>query len=126
MKHFRAKGRTVRRVPGQMNKTEAAYAERLRADTSLAMFRFEPIKLRLADNTYFSPDFMVIAADGQVELHEVKVEKADGSVLMEDDAAVKIKVAAEIYDEFVFKLCSRATKKNGGGWTIKVVGPDRN
>jgi len=96
---------------GVMNKTEAAYAEYLK---SLAMagevvwWRFEGIKLRLADNTFYTPDFDVMKADGMMEIHEVKG-------YWEDDARVKIKVAAEQYP-FVFLAIKAVAKKNGGGW----------
>lgn len=119
MKHFRARGRTVRRLPGQMNKTEQDYADKLTRENW--RFRFEALKLRLADNTYFTPDFVVYDPDGLIEFHEVKAEMSNGKLLIEDDAAVKIKVAAEMYPEFKFVLCSKATKKNGGGWTMKEV-----
>lgn len=119
MKHFRARGRTVRRLPGQMNKTEQEYANVLTAQG--IKHRFEAITLRLADNTRFTPDFQCFDDEGYIEFREVKAERSDGKLLIEDDAAVKIKVAAEMYPEFKFVLCSKATKKNGGGWTMKEV-----
>jgi len=92
---------------GTMNKTEAAYAQllelRQRAGEIL-WYKFEGIKLRLADKTFYTPDFAVLAADGVLELHEVK-----GVWL--DDARVKIKVAAEIYP-----LRFIAVKKTKDGW----------
>lgn len=51
---------------GEMNKTEAAYAARLRALQAageVQWHRFEGMKLRLADNTFYTPDFAVMAAD---------------------------------------------------------------
>lgn len=90
-----------------MNKTEMAYAEYLRlliAAKQIKRFDFEPEKLRLADSTYFIPDFRVIKMDDTVEFHEVKG-------FWRDDARVKIKVAAEMHP-YVFK----AVKKNKGGW----------
>jgi hypothetical protein len=78
---------------GAMNKTEAAYAQHLRMREmagEVAWYRFEGIKLRLADNTFYSPDFAVMLADGSMEIHEVKG-------FWTDDARVKIKVAAELY-----------------------------
>ena len=98
---------------GQMNKTEAAYmavlATRLHAG-ELAWFRFEGVKLRLADNTFYTPDFSVMCADGQMEMHEVKG-------FWTDDARVKIKVAAEMYP-FRF-LAIRQDKKSPGGWSYE-------
>ena len=92
---------------GQLNKTEQAYAAHLelkRIAGEIVWLRFEGVKLRLADNTFYTPDFAVMAADGVIELHEVKGFWAD-------DARVKIKVAAEQYP-FRFK----AVKKTRGGW----------
>lgn len=102
------------RLPaGQMNKTEAAYAAHLDARRHLGevlWFRFEGVKLRLADNTFYTPDFAVMVASGQIELHEVKG-------FMEEDANVKIKVAASQYP-FVFRLVRKA---KGGEWDIREV-----
>ena len=87
---FRALGR----LPiGSMNKTESAYDLHLRELEHLGLVlwhKFEALKLRLADNTFYTPDFAVLMRDGAVEMHEIK-----GFWL--DDARVKIKVAASIY-----------------------------
>lgn len=96
---------------GQMNKTEAAYADALKnrqMTGEVAWFKFEGVKLRLADNTFYSPDFAVMLADGQMEMHEVKG-------YWQDDARVKIKVAAELYP-FRFIAVQPLSKKAGGGW----------
>jgi hypothetical protein len=106
--------RALGRLPkGQMNKTEAAYAAHLDAKRSLGevlWFRFEGLKLRLADNTFYDTDFVVLVASGQLEVHEVKG-------FMMDDAAVKLKVAASQYP-FVFRL---VRKGKGGNWDIREV-----
>ncbi len=83
-----------------MNKTEQAYAERLallQLAGEIRSFRFEPVKFRLADRTFYTPDFMVVTAD-EVQFHEIK------GYLPEDDANVKIKVVAEMYPEFQFQM----------------------
>lgn len=82
-------------IQGRMNGTEAKFADVLKEDPSVALFRFESIKLRLADNTFYTPDFMVVNAGGLVAFYEVKG-------FWRDDARVKIKVAAELYPEFKF------------------------
>lgn len=94
-----------------MNKTEAAYRDLLRDAQSLGdvqWFRFEGLKLRLADNTFYTPDFAVMAADGVIECHEVKG-------FWRDDARAKIKIAAEQYP-FRFKAVQALPKSKGGGW----------
>lgn len=100
---------------GAMNKTEAAYAAHLesqRAAGQVLWFRFEGLKLRLADNTFYTPDFAVMAADGQLECHEVKG-------YWQDDARVKIKVAAEQYP-LTFLAVKAKAKKDGGGWAVET------
>ena len=47
---------------GAMNKTEAAYARTLelrKAADEVAWYKFEGLKFRLADNTFYTPDFAV-------------------------------------------------------------------
>jgi hypothetical protein len=80
------------RLPrGKKNKPEAAYElevlePQLHAGEIL-FYRFEAIKLRLADNTFLTVDFPVITAAGELEFREVKGRWTD-------DARAKIKVAA--------------------------------
>lgn len=98
------------RKAGQMNKTEAAYAARLESlklAGEIADYCFECLKLRLADNTFYAPDFMVLRPDGAFEIHEVKGH-------WEDDARVKIKTAAEL---FPFKFI--AARKQKGAWVFE-------
>jgi hypothetical protein len=93
-----------------MNKTEQAYADRLeilRRAGEVLSFRFEAIKLRLAKNTFYTPDFLVVTPS-QIEFHEVKG-------FWQDDARVKIKVAADQYPEFAFI----AVQKSKDGWKVE-------
>jgi hypothetical protein len=99
---------------GQMNKTEQAYAERLKLlqhAGAIAWFKFEGIKLRLADKTFYSPDFAVMLANGELEMHEVKG-------FWQDDARAKIKIAADLYP-FRFIAVKVKPKKDGGGWAVE-------
>jgi hypothetical protein len=96
---------------GEMNKLEQRYAEHLetlKQAGEILWFKFEGVKLRLADNTFFTGDFAVMLADETIEIHETKG-------FMADDAAVKIKVAAAMYP-FKFVLIRQRAKKLGGGW----------
>jgi hypothetical protein len=100
---------------GQMNKTEAAYSQHLDAlkfSGQVAWFKFEGVKLRLADNTFYTPDFAVMRSDGLMEMHEVKG-------FWQDDARAKIKIAADLYP-FRFLAVKAQAKKNGGGWDVEV------
>ncbi len=96
-----------RHTPGKMNKTEQRYAELLegrRLAGEIVGWRFEAYKLRLADNTFFTVDFVVQLPSGEIQLHELKASTRGGKTLIEDDAMVKIKVAASLYPEFRFCL----------------------
>lgn len=100
---------------GERNKTEALYEtmlEDMRIDGRVLWYRFEGVKLRLADNTFYTPDFAVMLSTGAMEMHEVKG-------FWQDDARVKIKVAAELYP-FRFIAARPRPKKDGGGWNIEV------
>jgi len=95
---------------GVMNRTEEAYAnhlEKLKSQGEILWFKFEGMKFRLADNTFYTPDFCVMRANGEIEAHEVK-----GFWL--DKARVKIKVAA---DQFPIKFI--AIKINRNQFTIE-------
>ena len=99
---------------GAMNKTEAAYAGHLEARKAageVAWYLFEAVKLRLADNCFYTADFAVMLTDGVLEMHEVKGFWAD-------DVRVKIKVAAERFP-FRFIAVRAKTKKAGGGWEVE-------
>lgn len=99
---------------GQMNKTEAAYAQHLelrKRAGEVAWYRFEGIKLRLADSTFYTPDFAVMLSSGEMELHEVKG-------FWTDDARVKTKVAADQYPFRIIAVKAKA-KKAGGGWSVE-------
>lgn len=79
--------------PGEMNKSEANYAKHLelrKQAGEILWWCFEGFKFRLADNTFYTPDFPVMRADGVLEMHEFKGH-------WQDDARVKIKVAASLY-----------------------------
>jgi len=100
----KARGRRHDRTAGKMNKLEAAYSQELLPGT----WMFEAMKFRLADNTYYTPDFMVMNPEGYIEVHEVKG-------FWEDDARVKIKVFAEKFSWFVVKAVTRVK----GVWTVE-------
>jgi len=97
-----------------MNRTEAAYRDRLeilKRAGEILWYEFEAIKIRLADKTFYTPDFAVVTANGDLEFHEVKG-------FFRDDARVKIKVAAEHFPAKFIVIKARA-RSLGGGWEIK-------
>ncbi len=101
---------------GAMNKTEASYEATVLKPSfmagEIAWYKFEGVKLRLADNTFYTPDFIVMMSDGAIQCREVKG-------FWTDDARVKIKVAASLYP-FGFMAVRELPKKSGGGWDQEV------
>ena len=82
------------------SKLEARYAQQLdwrQAAGELTRWWYEALKLRLAARCWYTPDFLVLYPDGRLELHETKG-------FLRDDAWVKLKVAAEMYPRFRFRL----------------------
>ena len=93
-RHFRPRKRPM---PGKMNKLELSYRQLLeqrKMAGEIVRYRYEPLKFKLAPNTFYTPDFMVTFED-RVEIHETKG-------FWEEDARIKIKMAAELYPEFIF------------------------
>jgi hypothetical protein len=96
---------------GVMNKTEAAYAALLEGRKQLGNIKwyvFEGITLKLAPDTRYTPDFFVMEHDDTLHCIEVKG-------FWQDDAKVKIKVAAAMFP-FRFTAVKPKAKKDGGGW----------
>lgn len=95
----------------------AAYRSKLERDYAAHLFgmrlvgeihawRYEPFNIRLAKNTYYVVDFMVIANDGTIEFHETKgFSRATGRV--------KFKTAAELHPWFRWVW---VTRERGGAW----------
>lgn len=103
----------VKAVPHdhRMNKTEKNYSnhlEKLKLNGDILDWKHEPFNLRLADRTFYKPDFGVVTADGYIEIHEVKG-------VWRDDALVKTKTAAEMFPWFTFK----AIQDERGVWKVR-------
>lgn len=96
---------------GERNKTEAAYELFLESEKQrgeILWYAFEAMTFKLAKDTRFTPDFMVMRSNGELECHEVKS-------IWRDDAKVKIKVASELFPIRFIAVYAK-TKKEGGGW----------
>lgn len=86
-----------------MNKTEEAMSrelESLKDDGKITRWRFESVKIRLADRTWFTVDFQLWIPDGRIVMLETKG-------WLRDDAAVKFKVAREMYPEYIWVMYRR-------------------
>jgi len=109
---LKGRGRVRPKRDGSMNKLETRYSEHLeelRLAGGIVRWDFEPEKLRLADRTYYAPDFRVLLPDGSIEFHETKG-------FWEEDARVKFKVAAEMHP-YTF----RAIRWKNKQWEIETL-----
>ena len=95
-----------------MNKLEAEYAGMLDADPAVAEHWFEAFKIRLADNTFYTPDFLVRMIDDELVVHEVK------GGLFTDAARIRLRVAAE---HFPARFVLAQKKNKATGWEIGDV-----
>lgn len=89
VKRWQALGRLPK---GTMNKTEAAWSQVLEGKKQageVSWFKFHPMRIRLADNTFYEVDFLVMTNTGQLEIHEVK------GGYTSDKGQLKIKLCAE-------------------------------
>jgi hypothetical protein len=94
-----------------MNKLETAYSALLEAQKAcgeIEWWAFEPFRLKLADSTYYRPDFGVLRK-GQLEFHETKG-------FMREAARVRLNVAAA-HLPFPFYL----VRQEKGEWRISRV-----
>jgi hypothetical protein len=102
-----------------MNGTERDFAVLLEAkkrNGSILSWRFEPVTLRLAPGSGYTPDFMIVACDGTIDFAEVKG-------FWREAARVRLKVAADLFREFSFIAYRKLAKKDGGGWTTEPFAP---
>jgi hypothetical protein len=105
----------------RMNKTEYAYSLYLEAERQagkIHWWAFEAIKLRLADKTYYTPDFAVIRSYMPWHLKPIVFFEVKG--FWRDDARVKIKVAAEMYRDAFFFVA--VTKSRSADWKYENIG----
>jgi hypothetical protein len=108
------------RVPGRdMNRTERAYQQHLQeqaATGAVVWFDFEPIRLRLGDNTFYVPDYFVLLESGELQCHEVKGRKG-GEFYSAEKGWMKAKIAAATFPFAVLLVWPR----KGGGWDSRVI-----
>lgn len=98
---------------GMMGRLEQQYVaevlEPARSAGAIADWMFEALKLQIGDRCWYTPDFLVVAIDGTLELHEVKG-------FWRDDARVKVKAVAA---RFPFRFV--AAQRNKGAWTVEEL-----
>jgi hypothetical protein len=101
-----------------MNRTERSFAETLGAAGKGFTWWREPVKLRLAGRTWYTPDFLVadFVWDPMCRSNAFTFVEVKG--FMRDDAAVKLKVAARAYPCFRWLLVVRDGRH---GWAVREV-----
>jgi len=110
---LRAKPKAKRGGPSKAEKRYADLLEARRVSGQIKAWKAQPCGLRLAAKTFYHPDFLVVLNDGRCEFHEVKG-------WMRDDANVKLKVAAEMFPFWVFRLVDSATLEQRKAWNEPV------
>ncbi len=96
---------------GERNKTEAAYELYLESQKQageILWYAFEGMTFKLAKDTRYTPDFVVMLKNGELECREIKS-------IWRDDAKVKIKVASTLFPVRFVAIYAKP-KKDGGGW----------
>lgn len=110
MARFQALGRLPK---DQMNKTERAYSVLLEEEKRQGLvidWKFHPMRIRLADNTFYEVDFLVLHADMRLAIHETK------GGYTTDKGQMKIKLCAEVLPYFRMVKAIKLPAKQGGGW----------
>jgi hypothetical protein len=102
-----------------MNKVERAYAECVLAPAlaagAIRGWKYESHNFRIADRTWFLPDFEVLCGDLSLELVEIKALWGNGKFGWKDDAIVKWKACRELYPWYRWRAL--AGRKKGSIWT---------
>lgn len=105
---------------GTANRTEQAYADLLEARRlagEILAWHFHPFHIRLANRAFYRVDYLVVAADRTLEIHEVK-----GGHITER-GQLKIRLAAHALPYFRMIRVQRQPKRHGGGFTLTEFTP---
>lgn len=132
----KAHGNSRRHVPGVMNRTETRYSEYLANRLligEIQWWEFEPITFKLGKDLRWTPDFLILTRELELEFHDTKagtsqkkkddlgVKVSTGKYVprVEDDARVKIIMAAEKWPFLQFCTVWEAGKAGCGTWDRK-------
>lgn len=101
-------------APAFKSKLEERYYAHLAGQArggEIAAFSYEPEKLRLADGTFYTPDFRVVTLEGFVQFHETKG-------FMREAARIRLNVAAELHPYEFLVVYAQGTD----GFTVRPHG----
>ncbi|WP_454732461.1 MULTISPECIES: hypothetical protein [Cupriavidus] len=110
MARFHALGRLPK---SHMNRTERAYSVLLDEEKrcgEVIDWKFHAMHVRLADNTFYEVDFLVLHSDMRLAIHETK------GGYTTDKGQLKIKLCAEVLPYFRMVKATKLPAKQGGGW----------
>ena len=109
-------------IPRGMNGVERAFARDLEVKKragAILWWEYEAVKVRIGDSCFYTPDFAVVNAQGELELWEVKVmwrTRAGGERPgFRDDAKVKLRSASARFPARFFGAYAR----KGGGFQVE-------
>lgn len=107
--------------PRYRSKLEAAYAAVLDAQKRVGQlidWRYEEIGLRLADDVYYYPDFLLIERDA-AEVYRYTFDEVKGRRQGKgwELGRAKLRIAAQMHPWYTFRLVT----KGASGWDWQVV-----
>lgn len=103
MRARRAKARDDPELENQLERDYAQELELRRKAGEIRRWVPKAIRLRIGTSATYKPDFLVVTADGEIQLHETKGH-------FREAAKVRIKAAAWHYPEFRFLVITRDRK----------------
>lgn len=109
-------------VLAAMNRVEARYAGFLTREITagrVAAWWYQRVTWKLGPGVHYRPDFVVLRADGLLELHEVKARAASGDFGATDTSWAKVKAVA---GQSPFRVCVVWPATNGT-WHRRDVSP---
>jgi hypothetical protein len=108
--------RQSKRVPNSTERRfELEYLIPMRASGEICQYRFESIRLKLANGHWYKCEWTALNAAGKLVWFEVK----GGRPRQYEAGIAQIKVAATSYPEFEFWLC----RYKASTWTVQKVLP---
>lgn len=105
----------------KLEKERAECLEMLKRGEEILDWRHHPFSIRLAKNTYYTPDFLVVHRGGETGHHLLTLEEVKGSWKAKSsgrDQRTKIKIASEMFPWFSFvgvtKVCGKWVEEQFG------------
>lgn len=88
----------------------ADYLDQQKLGGHILEWAYKPVRLRIGDGAFYSPDFRVVWANRSTTYYEIKG-------FLREAARVRLRVAAERHPSR-FVMVRKRSKRDGGGWTI--------